>query len=128
LDPSKATVKKLSVVATSSSAVEAIVNNAVLGSNGKLARSDFDERHVRFMQELPEATVEAACTEFAAYHKLAELRSKGSYFMGILRRHASGEIAPPPKSGTQSPNSNSGFFGGKKGGKGKGKGKGRGAM
>ena len=112
--------KKLAAVQTSSAEVEACIANAVLRSGGKLSRTDFDGRHVSFLQELPVATAEAACAEFAGYHKLGELRQKGSYFMGILRRHASGEAAPPPKLLANDGRGGKGAKGGKGGMGGKG--------
>ena len=106
----------------------------MLASGGQLSRADFDAKHEHFLQDLPLEVGEAALQEFAGHHKLASLRSKGSYFMGILRRHASGEPAPPPSSvgghghgGNGGNGGNGGHGGAQAGGGGKGKGKGKGA-
>ena len=114
------------IVVTASAEVEANIRAAVLASGGKLVRSDFDAKHMHFLQDVPEKVGSAALAEFAAHHKLDEIRNKGSYFMGVLRRHAAGEDAPPGTKGKGKGKGKGGGRGGKGAESGKGKGKGKG--
>lgn len=101
-DPAAAAAKKpkpKSQYSSSNDEAEKMIVEAIQRSGGKLRRGDFDDRHVSFLRELDPEVAREALTEYASSSKLDTIQKRGPYFMGILKRHATGGVVGPSGGG-----------------------------